>query len=159
MSNDSAAMTATDRADLEAAIVRTVAGGVTDVMDGDWGEREWLHLFVDIEVSAQGGRSSSIAFAFARLPGQAVEKVAFRLPQDAKCMFRQLADAMETSPAGRWSSARLRVSRDGRYTLAFSYDRPWRLSGKLIDDRFKGALELWLASDEGAAYRPPRATR
>ncbi len=139
---------------MEAAIVRAVVGGVTDVTDGEWGERDWLHLLVDIELAAKEDRSSSITFAFARLPGQAVEKVAFRLPQEAKRLFRQLADAMDTSSNGRWSSARLRVSRDGRYTLEFSYEPPWRLGGNLIDKRFDGALEHWLASDEGAPYRP-----
>jgi hypothetical protein len=153
LSNDSAATTATERAELEAAIVHAVTSAVTDVMDGDWGEREWLHLFVDIEVAADGDRSSSIAFAFARLPGQAVEKVAFRLPHEARRLFRRLADAMEMSSSGRWNSARLRLSRDGRYTLEFSYDPPWRLGGNLIDDRFDGALEQWLASDEGAPHR------
>lgn len=74
-------MTPIEQAQTEAAIVRAVAANVTDVMDGEWGEREWLHLFVDFEIAAEGDRSSSITFALARLPGRPVEDVSFRLPR------------------------------------------------------------------------------
>lgn len=150
-------MTPIERAETEVAVVRAVAANVTDVMDGEWGEREWLHLFVDFEIAAEGDRSSSITFALARLPGQAVEDVSFRLPQEAKRLLGMLADGMGTSPNGRWTCAQLRVERDGRYALSYSYDPPYRLGDNLLDNRFNDYLETWLASADGAAFRPVSA--
>lgn len=146
-------MTPGNRMKIEAAIARAVAANVADVMDGEWGEREWLHLFVDFEIAEKGDRSSSITFALARLPERDVEEVAFRLPQDAKRLFGELADAMAASPNGRWTGAQLRIARDGRYTLDYQYDSHWRLAGNLIDKRFDGYLDHWLASEAGAPYR------
>jgi len=147
-------MTPIERAELESDIVRAVAGGVTDVMDGEWGDREWLHLFVDFEIAPEGGRSSSIAFALARRPGRAPEKAAFRLPQEAKLRLGELADAMGATPNGRWTVAQIRISRDGRYDFRYAYGAPWRLSGNLTDKRFETYLDDWLTSDEGAPYQP-----
>lgn len=150
-------MTPTERAETEAAIVRAVAADVTDVMEGEWGDREWLHLFVDFEIAAEGDRSSSITFALARLPEQPVEDVSFRLPQEAKRLLGTLADGMGSTPNGRWTCAQLRVERDGRYALNYSYDPPYRLGGNLIDNRFRDYLDTWLASEDGAAFRPAPA--
>ena len=147
-------MTPIERAETEAAVARAVAANVTDVMDGEWGEREWLHLFVDFEIAAQGDRSSSITFALARLPGQAVEDISFRLPQEAKRLLGLLADGMGASPNGRWTCAQLRVEQDGRYAISYSYDPPYRLGGNLLDNRFQDYRETWLASGNGAAFRP-----
>lgn len=150
-------MTPMERAETEAAVVRTVAAGVTDVMEGEWDDREWLHLFVDFEIAAEGDRSSSITFALARRSGQPVENVSFRLPQEAKRLLGTLADSMTASPNGRWTCAQLRVERDGRYSLTYSYDPPNRLAGNLLDSRFNDYLDTWLASEDGAAFRPAPA--
>lgn len=147
-------MTPVERAEMEAAVARAVAANVTDVMDGEWGEREWLHLFVDFEIAAEGDQSSSITFALARRPGEAAEKVSFRMPQEAKRLLGKLADGMGASPNGRWTCAQLRLERDGRYALSYSYDPPYRLGGNLLDKRFNDYLETWLASEDGAAFRP-----
>lgn len=150
-------MDATVIAETQAAIVRAVAGNVTDVMDGEWGMREWCHLFVDFEAEPDGGRTSSITFAIARLPGQQPEKISFRLPPEAKRLFVELADAMQKDGTQRWSTAQLRVERDGRHDFQFAYDPPYRLGGNLLDKRFEDYLDTWLASPDGQGYREDRA--
>ncbi|MGE4323167.1 MAG: hypothetical protein AB7E60_09085 [Sphingobium sp.] len=143
---------------IERDIVRAVAGNVTDVMDGEWEDRQWVHLFVDIEIDRDGGRSSSITFALAHKAGQPLEDVAFRLPREAKRLFGELAEAMRRPGEDRWSSAQLRVEGDGRYAFVFSYDLPWRLGGKLIDKRFEDYLDRWLDGPEGARFRQGAAS-
>jgi|GEM_PF-981734 len=148
-------MSPLERLETEAAIARAVAANVTDVLEGEWGKREWLHLFVDFEVDDLGERSSSTTFALARSPGQPMEKVAFRLSRDAKRLFGVLADGMGDSPNRRWTNAQLRVAWDGGYTLNYAYGPPYRLGGNLIDKRFDDYLEHWLASDEGISCNRP----
>ncbi|MET0249489.1 MAG: hypothetical protein ABW164_07150 [Sphingobium sp.] len=155
--NGESSITAIERVEIEAAVARAVADGVTDVMDGEWGDREWLHLFVDFEIAAEGDRSSGISFALARLSGQPVDKVSFRLPHEAKRLLGQLADAMSGPSNVRWTCAQLRVERDGRYSFSYSYEPPHRLGGNLLDNRFKDYLTTWLASEDGGAFRPASA--
>ncbi|MFV0625429.1 hypothetical protein ACBY01_15650 [Sphingomonas sp. ac-8] len=143
---------------IEQSIVRAVVGNVSDVMDGDWEDRHWAHLFVDIEIAQDGERDSSTTFALAHKPGQPLEKVSFRLPREAKRLFGELAEAMRRPGDDRWSSAQLRVERDGSYALEFSYDPPWRLSGNLIDKRFKDYLDRWLATPEGRQFAQEACT-
>lgn len=139
--------------DIQTAIVRAVAGNVTDVMEGEWGDRQWVHLFVDFEIDQDGTRSSSISFALAHRPRQPLEKLSFRLTRDAKQGFNQLAEAMRKPGEDRWSKAQLRIGRDGRFAFEFSHDPPWRLGGKLIDKRFEDYLDRWLETEEGAPFR------
>lgn len=146
-------MDAGRQANREVAIVAGVTAGITNVTDGEWGDRAWLHVFVDIEV-AEGGRTSSISFALAQRPGGPVERVAFRLTSDTKRLFAALADDM-AGEDGRWTSARLAVERDGRYAMDYRYDPPFRLGGQLIDRRFEDYTERWLASEAGARVRRP----
>lgn len=141
------------QADREAAIVAKVTAGVTDVIEGEWGDRIWLHLFVDIEVG-EAARTSSISFTLACRPNGPVERVAFRLTPDAKRLFAALADDMAGMDR-RWTSARLTVEPDGRYAIDYRHDPPFRLGGQLIDRRFEGYAERWLASGAGAGCRPP----
>lgn len=140
---------------LQGDIARAVAGNVSDVMDGEWGDREWVHVFVDFELADDGERSSSVTFALARHPGGPLEKIAFRLPQTAKRLFADLAAAMvQDSDGRRWSSARLKIERDGRFIFDFSHDPPYRLGGNLNDTRFNDYLTDWQA---GSSQAPPPA--
>lgn len=134
-------------------IVCAVAGNVADVMDGEWGDRAWVHLFVDFEIDQESARSSSIVFALARHPGQALEKVAFRLPAEAKQRFSDLAEAMCRPGEDRWSSTQLRIEADGSFAFEFSYGQPWRLGGNLIDKRFEDYLGRWLDTPAGEGLR------
>ncbi len=146
-------MDASRQATSEATIVAEVVAGVADLTDGEWGNRAWLHLFLDIEVG-DGGRTSSICFSLAHRPGGPVERLAFRLPATAKRMFATLSDDM-AGTGSRWTSARLTVERDGRYAIDYRYDPPFRLGGQLIDRRFEGYLDRWLESEAGAPFREP----
>ena len=137
---------------IEENLVRAVAGSVTDVSDGDWGDRNWVHIFVDFEIAQIGARSSSIAFTLAHRPQQSLEKVAFRLTPEAKQLFGTLAESMRQPGANRWSSTQLRIERDGSFAFDFSYDQPWRLGGNLIDKRFENYLELWLTTPPGGLF-------
>lgn len=145
-------MDAQDIRRIQEDIARVVAGNVTDVMDGEWEDREWVHLFVDIEIDEDGERSSSISFALTRLPGQPLEKCAFRLASEAKQLFDELAEAMRRPGEDRWSSAQLRIERNGSFAFEFSHDPPWRLGGNLLDKRFEDYLERWHATPEGTRF-------
>ena len=149
-------MDAREQAEQEAAIVRAVAANVADVMDGEWGMREWLHLFVDFEIDASGERSSTICFALARHQGEPVEKIAFRLPYAAKQILATLAGGMALHNGDRWTVVRIRIERDGRFTFDYGYEAPYRLGGALIDTRYEDYLKQWLERDT-EARGPPRS--
>ena len=74
-------------------IVRALAGNVTEVLEGEWEDREWVHLLVHIEIDPDGGRSSSMTFALAHKPGQPLEDISFHFPREAKKLFNELAEA------------------------------------------------------------------
>lgn len=42
--------------------------------------------------------------------------------------------------------------------MDYRYDPPYRLCGNLLDNRFRNYEAAWLASDEGAPYRPKAAS-
>lgn len=147
-------MTPIQQVEAESSLARAMATCVTDVMEGEWGDREWLHLFVDFEIDDSGERSSSIAFALARVARQPLEKVSFRLSAKVKRQWADLAAGMQAGADTRWNSAQLRVEQDGRYSLQYSYAPPFRLGGNLHDTRFNDYLEQWLGTDEGAVFRP-----
>ena len=127
-------------------VVKAVVACATDVVDGDWGNRQWVHLFVDFEIDQSGERTSSISFALGKRPAEQIEKVSFRLSPQAKRSFAALADSMGASPNGRWTSAQLRIAPDGNYDMIYSYAAPYRLSGNLIDDRFRDYVAQWMAN-------------
>ncbi len=54
-----------------AETVQAVAASVTDVMDGEWGERDWRRLVVNHEslLHTAEPEASTIAFAVATKPG------------------------------------------------------------------------------------------
>lgn len=136
---------------LQTDIVHAVTGDVSEVLDGEWGDRAWAHILVDFELGHDGA-SSSISFSLAHLPGRALEKVAFRLSAKTKGLFGNLATAMAGPDGSRWSSVQLKIESDGRFSFDVSYDPPLRLGGTLIDDRFRDYLERWLQSEDGASF-------
>lgn len=146
-------MNVADQMDREAMLVRTIAANVHDVMDGEWDGREWLHLFADFEVDAQGERMSAICFALARQAGGPVEKIAFRFPFEAKQLLAGIADDMAARGEERWTAAHIRIERDGSYAIDYVHDAPYRLGGTLNDTRYVDYLGRWLESDAGAPYR------
>lgn len=145
-------MIAQDIQRIQEDIVRAVAGNVAEVMEGEWEDRAWVHLFTHIEIDQDGGRSSSITFALAHRPGQPLEDISFRLPREAKRLFNQLAEAMRRPGEDRWSSAQLRIERDGTFTFEFSHAPHWRLAGNLIDKRFDDYLDRWLGTPQGVEF-------
>lgn len=148
-------MNAADQRNREAILVRTIAANVRDVMDGEWGDREWLHLFADFEIDATGERMSAICFALARHNDDPVEKIAFRFPFEARQMLAIMADDMAARDGERWTAARMRIEQDGGYAIDYVHDAPYRLGGTLNDTRYADYLERWLAGDAGAPYRGP----
>ena len=140
----------------EEAVVKAVVACATDLVDGEWGDRDWVHLFVDFEIDQSGERTSSISFALAHAPGSPIEKLSFRLSGEAKRQFAALANSMGASPNGRWASGQLRIAPDGTYALTYSYDEPHRLSGNLIDNRFRNYLAQWVVSEDATATQPPK---
>lgn len=136
--------------DLNAAYadtVRAVAASVSHVNDGEWGDRDWLRLVVDFESLAHTDepRTSSISFAIARAPAGPLEKVAFRLAQDAKDGFVRIGKLMHGQKGQYWSTCRLVVERDGRYDFQFDYAPPYRLGGNVNDTRYRDYLERYVA--------------
>ncbi len=126
--------------------VRAVAASVTDVNDGEWGDRDWLRLVVDFESLAQdeaAPRTSSISFAIARAPGGPLEKVGFRLSRAAKDGFVRIGRIMHGQKGQYWSTATLTVERDGSYDFQFAYTPPYRLGGNLNDTRYRDYLERY----------------
>lgn len=148
-------MNAADQKNEEGIVVRAIVANVHDVMDGEWGDREWLHLFADFEVDATGERTSAICFALARHGNDPVEKIAFRLPFEARQILAAVANDMAARDGKRWTAARIRVEQDGGYSIDYVYDAPYRLGGTLNDKRYADYLERWLDSDQGARYRAP----
>lgn len=135
--------------DLNAAYaetVRAVAASVQDVNDGEWGDRDWVRLFVDFESLAHTDepRTSSISFAIARTPGGPLEKVSFRLSPAAKQGFIDIGRIMHGQKGQYWSASTLTVERDGSYDFQFSYAPPYRLGGNLNDTRYRDYLERYV---------------
>lgn len=133
----------------EAELARAIADGAAQAVAED-ACGDWVHLFVDFEIDASGERSSSISFALVRAADGGIEKLAFRLLPDVKRRLRRLANA---APGGRWTSAQLRMERDGRYAFDYLYTPPCRLGGVINDTRFAGYVGQWLASKAGAPFR------
>lgn len=128
---------------LQTEIVRLIVANRHEVMEGEWGDREWVRLFVDFEWLE--GRRSSITFALAHRPGQPLETVSFRLPRAAKSALVELAQAMTPSGQTPWTTARLHIDRDGRFEMETFYVPPRRLGGDLIDKRFEDYLDRYIA--------------
>lgn len=137
----------TDLNQAYAETVRAVAASVTDVMDGDWGTREWERLVVNYEslLHTDEPQISDISFAVARERGAALELVDFRLSRAAKDGFQKIGAIMKAQKGQDWTVCDLVIERDGSYRFDFSYDRPYRLGGQLHDTRFDDYLERYQA--------------
>ena len=133
--------------DICSETVQTVVASVPDVMDGEWGEREWERIVVNYEtlLGQPDETTSAIAFSVARAPGGAPEIVDFRLSDEAEANLERLRTAMHGQNGTYWTVCDLTIERDGRYDFAYSYDAPYRLSGNVHDTRFKNYLENYLA--------------
>lgn len=133
-----------DLAMLEGTIVRSVAGDVTDLYDGEWEDREWVYLAVNHEVLIEDGRRSSTqACVLAHRPGAELEDLSFRLSPQTKRAILDLRDAMAKSGKQPWTILDLTVERDGRFSFDFSYDPPPRINGDLLHSPLKDLLERY----------------
>lgn len=135
-----------------AETVQAVAASVSQVRDGEWGERDWRRIVVNHEslLHAKEPEVSTIAFAVAALPGGKPELVDFRLSRAAKDGLRRIGDIMHARNGQYWTVCDLVVERDGTYRFDFSYDPPYRLGGQVNDTRFDDYLQRWLAETAGA---------
>ncbi|MEH2521893.1 hypothetical protein V1279_007466 [Bradyrhizobium sp. AZCC 1610] len=120
-------------ANLQADVVRAVASDVTSLHDGEWGDREWKRIGVNLELLIEHGKRMSVqAIAIAHRPGGPLEDLSFRLSPATKQKFIDLAKAMGQEGKDRWAVCDLKIERDGRYDFRFSYDPPPRLNGNLL---------------------------
>lgn len=129
-------------------VVRAVAASVTDVMDGEWGDREWLQIAVnfEIEVADRGRRISAQSAAIAHRPGQPLEAVDFALSDEADAAMIALREAMRDDH-GAWNSCDLTIERSGKYRFDFSHAPPRRLGGDLLHAPLDGYLQRYLAGN------------
>lgn len=131
---------------LQNAVTKSVAGDVTDLQDGEWGDRDWVYLAVNHEILAEEGhRSSTQAKVLAQRPGSALEEHGFRLSMATKANLLALRDAMAAADGRTWTVVDLTMERDGHFTLVFGYDRPTRLSGDLLYSPLSGLLRRYLS--------------
>ncbi|SFV31690.1 hypothetical protein SAMN05216456_1426 [Devosia crocina] len=134
-----------DRVALQEAIVKSVAGDITDLPDGEWEGREWVYLAVNHEVLVEEGRrSSSQTSVLAHLPDGELEGLSFRLSPQSKEAILALRDAMADEVQGPWTILDLTVERSGKYDFKFSYDPPPRLNGNLLHSPLTGLLDRYL---------------
>lgn len=130
---------------LQNAAVRSVVGDIADLIDGEWGDREWVYLAINHEISAEEAqRSSSQAAVLARQTGADLEKLNFRLSPASKQALLALRDAMTTGGKAVWTVADLTIARDGRYDFSFSYEPPPRINGNVLHSPLTGLLERYL---------------
>ena len=130
---------------LQDAAVRSIAGDVTDLQDGEWDDRHWVYLAVNHEILVEEGRRTSTqASVLAQRPGQELEDLDFRLSPTSKAHLLALRDAMADVDKKTWTIVDLVVERNGKYDFAFSYDPPPRLNGNLLHSPLSGLLERYL---------------
>ena len=131
---------------LQDDIVRSLAGDLTDLHDGEWDDREWVQLAVNHELLiAEGARSSSQAIVLARHPGKPLESLSFRLSAATKTKLVELQKTMDGAGRGVWTVADIVIDRDGAYEFNFGYDAPRRIGGDLLHAPLNGYLERYLA--------------
>ena len=127
--------------------VQAIVASVSDLMDGDWGDREWERIVVDHEslLHAPDETTSTIAFSVARQPAGRYERVDFRLSDAAEESLERVKRDMHAQSGTYWTTCSVTIERDGRYRFEYAYDAPYRLSGNLHDKRFEHYLERYLA--------------
>jgi hypothetical protein len=135
---------------------RAVAESVTDVLDGEWGERRWERIVVNHEtlLDRADGQASTMAFAVARGgEGGAHELVDFRLSRAARDGLKRLHAAMAAREGEHWAVCDLTIEADGAYDYRFADESALhRLgpAGQARDTRFDGYLERYLLELKGA---------
>lgn len=145
-----------DRGAPKAAIPPASTGGMQDVViraivtdriglhDGEWEDREWVHIAVNHELLVEeGSRSSTQAIVLARKPGRTLESLSFRLGGETKQALVALRDEMRGVEKGPWTVVDITIERDGRYAFAFGYGPPPRINGDLLHMPLKGLLERY----------------
>lgn len=132
-------------------IVLSVIASVSDVMDGEWGDRDWERIVVNYETLSHqpDETTSAIAFSVARQKSGDWEIVDFRLSDAAEADLERLKLAMHAQKDAYWTVCDLTIERDGRYKFCYSYDTPYRLSGNIHDKRFDHYLESYRAEKSG----------
>lgn len=116
---------APDLIGLQSSVVRSIAADVTNLQDGEWGDRDWVFLAVNHEVLVEEGRRSSTqASVIAHRPGGELEDLDFRLSMVSKGHLLALRAAMTELDNRTWTILDLNVERSGRYNFAFSYEPP-----------------------------------
>lgn len=131
---------------LQADVVRSVVGDITDLQDGEWEDREWVYLAVNHELLIEEGRRSSTQTSvLARKPGAELEDLDFRLSWTSKEKLRGLRDAMTAAGQAPWTILDLTVDRSGKYDFTFGYGPPPRINGDLLHSPLKGLLARYLA--------------
>lgn len=137
--------------DIYGETVQVVIESVSDVMDGEWGAREWERIVVNYEtlLGQPDEATSAIAFSVARQKGAACEIVDFRLSDAAEAGLERVRTVMYGQSGAYWTVCDLTIERDGRYSFAYSYEVPYRLSGNVHDTRFDDYLERYLARKGG----------
>lgn len=138
-----------DLGTLKADVVRSVAGDITDLHDGEWEGREWVYIAVNHEVLIEDGRrSSSQASVLARKPADELEDLGFRLSRESKEKLLALRDAMATGGKEPWTVLDLTIERSGQFNFTFGYGPPPRINGDLLHSPLSGLLERYLAEQE-----------
>ncbi|EKF61550.1 hypothetical protein QWE_00060 [Agrobacterium albertimagni AOL15] len=134
-----------DIVELQESAVKSVAGDIVDLQDGEWHDREWVYIAVNHEVLAEEGeRSSTQARVLAQKPGGELENLGFRLSQSTKLKLLVLRDAMANRGANRWTVLDLTIERSGHYDFSFSYTPPPRLNGDLLHAPLSNLLERYI---------------
>ncbi len=82
-------------ADLSAAYeetVQAIVASVSDVMDGEWGDRTWERIVVNYEtlLHTSEATTSTIAFSIARPANHPPERVDFRLSDEAEAGLERI---------------------------------------------------------------------
>lgn len=131
--------------ELQGNAVKSVAGDVINLQDGEWDNRDWVYIAVNHEVLVEEGRRSSTqACVLAQKPGGELENLCFRLSQSTKLKLLALRDAMAHGGKDPWTVLDLTIERSGQYDYNFSYTPPPRLNGDLLHAPLSNLLERYL---------------
>lgn len=127
--------------------VRGVVGDITDLQDGAWEGRDWVHIAVNHEVLIEDGRRSSTqAVVLAHRPGGEIEHLGFRLSMGTKAALLAVREAMVAGGLAPWTILDLTIERDGTYDFRFGYGPPPRIDGDLLHSPLKNLLQQYRAA-------------
>ena len=141
---------ASDLTALQQDAVRSIAGDLKDLQDGEWEDREWVYFAVNHEILVEDGlRSSTQASVLAHRPGADLEDLDFRLSRESKARLLALRDAMGASGKSLWTIVDVTVDRDGNYDFSFGYGPPPRINGDLLHSPLTGLLDRYLDQKAG----------